>query len=141
MFSTLVGLDVIYEFFYNASSVTGFIIWLGISITHIRFRMAWKAQGHSVNELKYKARFFPLGSILTTIVFLVIIIGNVVVTIPGPGAVAADIIGFAGTFGIIPILLLIFAGYKITHKTKMVPLKEADFTMPAEHAYESSAEK
>ncbi|MDR2610480.1 MAG: amino acid permease [Clostridiales Family XIII bacterium] len=138
MFSTLVGLDAIYAFFYNASSVTGFIIWLGISITHLRFRQAWKAQGHSVSELKYKSKFFPFGPILAALVFLVIIIGNVWVMIPKAGAGTEDIIGFAGTFGIIPILLLIFVGYKIIHKTKMVPLKEADFTMPAEHAYDSA---
>jgi lysine-specific permease len=138
MFSSLVGLDIIYKFFYNASSVTGFIIWLGISITHFRFRRAWKAQGHSVDELKYKAKFFPVGPILAAVVFLVIIVGNVWVMIPGAGASADDIIGFAGTFGIIPILLIIFVGYKISHKTKMVPLKEADFTMPAEHAVDST---
>jgi lysine-specific permease len=134
MFSSLVGLDAIYSFFYNASSVTGFIIWLGISVTHFRFRRAWKAQGHSVDELKFKAKFFPVGPILAAVVFLVIIFGNVWVMIPGAGASADDIIGFAGTFGIIPILILIYVGYKISHKTKVVPLKEADFTMPAEFA-------
>jgi amino acid permease len=136
MFSSLVGLDVIYEFFYNASSVTGFIIWLGISVTHYRFRKAWKAQGHTADELKYKAKFFPFGPILAALVFLAIIIGNVWVMVPKAGAEAGDIIAFAGTFGIIPILIIIFIVYKVVHKTKLVPLKEADFTMPAEHAYE-----
>jgi lysine-specific permease len=141
MFSTIIGLDTIYEFFYNASSVTGFIIWLGISVTHFRFRRAWKAQGHTVDELKFKAKFFPFGPILAAIVFLIIIIGNVVVMIPGSGAGADDIIGFAGTFGIIPILILIFVGFKIKYKTKMIPLEKCDFTMPAEHTVtETSAE-
>ncbi|MDR1067657.1 MAG: amino acid permease [Clostridiales Family XIII bacterium] len=134
MLSSLVGLDTIYEFFYNASSVTGFIIWLGISVTHIRFRLAWKAQGHSVDELKFKAKFFPVGPILAAVVFLIIIVGNVIDMIPGPGAGADAIIGFAGTFGIIPILILIYVGYKFIRKTKVVPLKEADFTMPKEFA-------
>jgi lysine-specific permease len=136
MFSTIIGLDTIYKFFYNASSVTGFIIWLGISVTHYRFRKAWKAQGHSVDELKFKAKFYPVGPILAAAVFAVIIVGNVVVMIPPPGLAGAEmvnaVIAFSGTFGIIVILLLLYIGYKIARKTKVVPLKECDFTMPSD---------
>jgi lysine-specific permease len=134
MLSPFFGLDAIYTLFYSASSVTGFIIWLGISVTHWRFRRAWKAQGRSLDDLKFKARFYPVGPILAAIVFLIIIFGNVITLIPDPGADAAAVIEFAGTFGILPILVLIYVGYKVARKTKVIPLQEVDFTMPKEFA-------
>jgi amino acid permease len=42
-FSTAVGEHKIYQIFYNASSLSGFIIWLGIAVCHLRFRQAWTA--------------------------------------------------------------------------------------------------
>lgn len=54
-FASMVGEGKIYTIFYNASALSGFFIWLGISICHYRFRKAWVAQGHSISELKYKS--------------------------------------------------------------------------------------
>jgi len=132
--SKFIGTDSVYTFLYSISSISGFIIWLGISVTHWRFRRAWKAQGHSANDLKFKAKFYPVGPILAALVFLFVIIGNVVGMIPPPGAGASSVIEFVGTFIIIPVLILLYIGYKVIRKTKVVPLKDADFTMPVEFA-------
>ena len=43
-FATVVGDKKIYQLLYNASSLSGFLIWLGIAICHLRFRKAWVAQ-------------------------------------------------------------------------------------------------
>ncbi len=41
----------IYLFLVAASGLTGFIAWLGIAISHYRFRRAFKVQGHQLSEL------------------------------------------------------------------------------------------
>lgn len=67
--TTLVGLftflasifgNQVYTFLVSASGLTGFIAWIGIAVSHYRFRRAFKAQGHDLSELKYKAKWFPL---------------------------------------------------------------------------------
>ncbi|MDD3168640.1 MAG: amino acid permease [Eubacteriales bacterium] len=76
-FASLVGEGKIYMIFYNASGLTGFIIWLGIAVCHYRFRKAWVAQGHPIAELKYKSLLYPFGPILAMITIgFVIIFAN-----------------------------------------------------------------
>ena len=74
-FSTMVGDKKIYQVFYNASSLSGFIIWLGIAICHLRFRKAWVAQGRSLDDLKFKSRFYPYGPWLALVLFVVVLFG------------------------------------------------------------------
>src|SRR6202158_1877752 len=69
-FSTLVGDQKIYQLLYNASSLSGFLIWLGIAVCHLRFRRAWVAQGRSPEELKFKFKFYPYGPWLGGALFL-----------------------------------------------------------------------
>ena len=45
--SNYIGDQKIYQLFYNASSLSGFLIWLGIAVCHLRFRKAWVAQGRT----------------------------------------------------------------------------------------------
>lgn len=42
--------------------LANFFTWGCINLAHIRFRSAWKAQGHSIAELPYKAQFGVWGS-------------------------------------------------------------------------------
>ena len=47
-----------------ASGMTGFIAWVGIAISHFRFRRAFDKQNYDKSKLKYKAKLFPFGPIL-----------------------------------------------------------------------------
>lgn len=44
------------------SGLSYFFVWGSICLAHIRFRQAWKVQGHSLDELPYKAGFGVIGS-------------------------------------------------------------------------------
>ena len=44
------------------SGLSNFFIWGSVCIAHIRFRLAWKAQGHTEDELPYKAPLGVIGS-------------------------------------------------------------------------------
>ena len=126
-FASMVGEGKLYVIFYNASALSGFFIWLGISICHYRFRKAWVAQGHSVSELKYKSWLYPFGPIFAMITITIIIfLANMWVFS------SFTWFDFITNYLLIPVFPALYLIYKYVKKTKIVPLKECDFTLPDE---------
>jgi lysine-specific permease len=122
--STRVGDQKIYQIFYNASSLSGFLIWLGIAICHLRFRKAWLAQGRSVSELKFKSNFYPWGPWLAIVMFVVVILGaNIDVFRTDP----FSWFDFITEYMLIPLYLVIYFAHKYRHRTRLVPLKQCNF--------------
>ena len=75
-FLTSIFGDQVYTWLLNASGLTGFIAWLGIAVSHYRFRKAYMAQGRDINDLKFKAKWFPLGPILAFAMCVIVIFGQ-----------------------------------------------------------------
>ncbi|PCD05367.1 gamma-aminobutyrate permease [Peribacillus simplex] len=120
--ASLFGNGSVYIWLVNASALTGFIKWFGIAVSHYRFRKAYVAQGRDLNELPFKAKWYPLGPVITLLFFVVFIFGQTLFY--GDQISWAEIIA---TYIGLPIFLLLWLGYKIIKKTKMVPLMECDF--------------
>ncbi|KAK3076201.1 hypothetical protein LTS18_013638, partial [Coniosporium uncinatum] len=59
MMNISTGASEAYSYIVNLSGVSTFLVWGAISFVHIRFRQAWKAQGHSPDELPFKSLFYP----------------------------------------------------------------------------------
>jgi amino acid permease len=125
-FSTLVGDQKIYQLFYNASGLSGFLIWLGIAICHLRFRKAWVAQGRRLEDLKFRAKFFPYGPWLALILFLMVLFGANIGVFQAPVFSWFD---FITGYLMIPIFVLLYVGHKLRHKTRLVPLEDCNFNM------------
>ena len=119
---SLVGDGTIYLWLVNASGVAGFIAWLGIAICHYRFRKAFVAQGHSLNELKYKAKLFPFGPILAMILCAIIVVGQFFVY--KDFSFVGFMVAYVGAIG----FCLLWIIYKLVKKTKVVKLDEADLS-------------
>ncbi|MBC2138589.1 amino acid permease [Listeria innocua] len=119
---------VIYTWLLSASGLTGFIAWVGIAISHYRFRKAFIKQGHDLNELKYKAKFFPFGPILALILCILVIVGQDYVAFLKPEftnpawwqKIGISYIG-------LPIFLIFWLSFKFTNKTKVIPLEDCKF--------------
>ena len=123
--TSLSGDGTVYLWLVNASGLAGFIAWLGISISHYRFRKAFIAQGHSLDELKFKAKWYPFGPILATVLCAIVIVGQ------GMSAFSGDTIDWLGILVAyigIPLFLILYLGYKIVKRTKVVNPKEADLS-------------
>ncbi len=125
-FSTIVGEQKIYQLFYNASSLSGFLIWLGIAICHLRFRRAWVAQGRSVDDLKFKSKFYPYGPWLALILFVVVLFGANIGVFQTPVFSWFD---FVTGYLMIPVVVLLYLGHKWRNKTRLVPLKDCNFEL------------
>ncbi|WP_285397395.1 amino acid permease [Lysinibacillus sp. fls2-241-R2A-57] len=118
------GDGVVYIWLMNAIGITGFIFWLGISVSHYRFRKAYIAQGYSLDDLPYRAKWFPIGPIFAIACGLIVIIAQNFQAFMAEeidwGSVVAAYLG-------IPLFLSLWFGYKIIRKTKVVNLKDVDF--------------
>jgi lysine-specific permease len=125
-FSSLVGDQKIYQLFYNASGLSGFLIWLGIAICHLRFRKAWVAQGRSLDDLKFRAKFFPYGPWLAVVLFVVVLFGANIGVFQTPIFSWFD---FITDYLMIPGFLIFYLGHKYWYKTRLVPLKDCNFNM------------
>ena len=120
--ASLFGTGSVFIWLVNASALTGFIKWFGIAISHYRFRKAYVAQGRDLNELPFKAKWYPLGPVITLLFFVVFILGQNLLS--RHGFSWAEILA---TYIGLPIFLLLWIGYKIIKKTKVVPLMECNF--------------
>ncbi|MNZ53028.1 Lysine-specific permease [compost metagenome] len=124
-FASFFGDGVVYNWLLNASGMCGFITWLGIAISHYRFRRAFKAQGRDLNELPYKAKWFPFGPIFAFVLCIIVILGQNTAIFTGD---PIDWYGLVATYISIPLFIILWLGYKWTKGTKVIPLQECDLS-------------
>jgi len=118
------GDGAVYNWLLNASGLSGFIAWLGIAISHYRFRRAYVAQGKALSDLPYRSKWFPFGPLFAFAVCTVVILGQNYQAFLGDhikwGSVFVSYIG-------LPIFIAVWLIYKCVKKTKVVSLRECDF--------------
>ncbi|KAF9166623.1 hypothetical protein DFQ27_009450 [Actinomortierella ambigua] len=123
---SLLGEGQVYDWLLNISSISGFIAWLGIAASHLRFRKAYVAQGGDVSRLPYRAAFYPWGPIYAFILCTIVIIGQ------GYSEFTSDNpnwVNLVATYIGLPVFFALWGGYKLYYKTKVVPLMECDFSV------------
>ncbi len=120
-FTTSIFGQKIYMWLVAASGLTGFIAWVGIALSHYRFRRAFIKQGHQLSELKYHAKLFPLGPIIALILCIIVIGGQNI-----EAFVKWDWQQIGITYISVPLVLILYFGYKWKHHTKIIPLDEID---------------
>jgi lysine-specific permease len=123
-FSTRVGAQKIYEVLYNASALSGFMIWLGIAVCHLRFRKAWVAQGRSLSELKFRARFFPYGPWIAIVLFVIVLCGANSDVFHKPDVSWAQVLA---AYLMIPVFIALYVGHKLWRKSRLVSLRDCNF--------------
>jgi len=104
--------------------MTGFIAWLGIAISHYRFRRGYVKQGHSLADLPYVSPFFPFGPIFAFVLCLIITLGQ------NYQAFLQDRIDWGGvvaTYIGIPLFLLIWLGYRVTRGSRFISYRDMRF--------------
>jgi lysine-specific permease len=121
--ASLFGDGVVYTWLLNASGMSGFIAWLGIAISHYRFRKAYVAQGRDLNALPYKAKWFPFGPLFALILCTIVILGQNYSAFTGD---SIDWYGILVSYIGLPLFLIVWFGYKIVKKTKLIPLDQCE---------------
>ena len=121
--TAVVGEGTAYIWLINCSALIGFILWGGMALSHYRFRKGLKAQGHKIEDLKYKAKFYPIGPLFAIAMCILVIVFQ------DYGTFTSGNIDWGGVFVTyisVPVFLIIYFSYKIINKTKIVSLKDMD---------------
>ncbi|MCL9684339.1 amino acid permease [Legionella maioricensis] len=122
--SFLFGHDSIYLWLVNAGGLSGFIAWMGIAISHYRFRKAYIHQGKDLTQLPYLAKgypYVPLGIFFLCI--LIIASHNVIAFMHHDINWQELIISYIG----LPLFLLVWFSNKWINKTKIIHLSQCNF--------------
>ncbi|WP_368665552.1 amino acid permease [Neisseria sp. WF04] len=120
--------DNVYQYILAASGLTGFIAWLGIAVSHYRFRRAYVAQGKDLNALAYRAKWFPFGSLLALALCVLVIIGqDTELVLNGNFDWDRLIITYMG----LPVFFSFYFYHKLRYKTHKVPLEQVDLSQDA----------
>ena len=135
-FSFIFSPKAVYVWLLNTSGMTGFIAWLGIAISHYRFRRGYVAQGRNLADLPYVSPFFPFGPIFAFALCLIITLGQ------NYQAFLQDRIDWGGvvaTYVGIPLFLLIWLGYRLVRGSRFVITATCAFRMRGRAAYLDTA--
>lgn len=115
---------IAYRWLINATGVIGFVAWLGIALSHYRFRKALICQGKDPGTLAYRALWFPFGPLFALALCLFIVGGQ------GWCALTNAHVKWWYDLGVAYAGLLVFLccyiGYKVSRKTRLVPLSKVD---------------
>lgn len=74
--SKFISPDKVYVLLVSASSIAVLFAWIGICASHYKFRLWFKAKGHDLSELKFKAPFFPIGPMIAGALCIIVIIAQ-----------------------------------------------------------------
>ena len=101
----------------------GFIAWLGIAVSHYRFRKGYQAQGGRLEDLPYRAKLFPFGPLFAFALCLLITLGQNYQAFFGDHI---DWAGLVATYISLPLFIAIWWGYRLKHRSRLVPYREMD---------------
>jgi lysine-specific permease len=121
--TSLFGSGIVFTWLTNLTSLAGLITWVTISITHVRFRQGYVAQGRSLNALPYVAPLFPFLDIL------VIFFGTIIIIFQGYKTFFAPIVAsnvIATYIGLI-LAVVLYLSHKIWKRPGFVKNADMDF--------------
>ncbi|CAO3701476.1 unnamed protein product [Rhizopus stolonifer] len=121
--TSLFGSGVVFNWLTCLTSLAGLITWVSISITHVRFRQGYLAQGRSLSALPYVAPLFPLCDIIVIVIGTIIIFGQGYSTFIAPITASNVISSYIGLI----LAVVLYAGHKIWKRPGFVKNSEMDF--------------
>lgn len=114
----------------SISGLSSIFTWTSICLAHIRFRRAWKLQGHTLEEIAFTSQPGVYGSWVGFISNCLILIaqfwtGAWPVGYESLGALG-QVSSFFSSYLAAPIVIIFYLFYKITYKTKIMRCKDMD---------------
>ncbi|KAL2214621.1 putative general amino-acid permease GAP1, partial [Sarocladium strictum] len=123
---------VIFNWLLSLSSLSALFVYGSIGVAHIRFRMAWKAQGHTLDELPYKAATGVWGSYICVLINVLAFLGQTYVALYPVGG-SPDPNAFFQAYLAAPLAIFLYLSWKIyswfyypEHRAIWVPIKKID---------------
>ncbi|QSZ30950.1 hypothetical protein DSL72_000509 [Monilinia vaccinii-corymbosi] len=115
---------------YSISGLSSIFTWGSICLAHIRFRAAWKAQGHSLDELAFKSQVGVIGSWVGFILNVLVLIAQFWTALWPIGYGDLNSSEIAESFFLAylaaPVVLLFYIPYKLYYKTPFMKALDMD---------------
>ena len=121
--TSLFSSGVVFNWLTSLTSVAGVIVWVTISISHIRFRMGMKKQGRSLKSLPYVAPLYPFGDIFVIVIGCIVIAGQGYQKFMDP-IVPADCVAAYLT---VILCIILYVGHKVIMRPAFVKASDMDF--------------
>ncbi|TVY60843.1 putative amino-acid permease PB1C11.02 [Lachnellula suecica] len=119
--ASFIGAGQLWTWLQNLVGVSNQIAWLAISVTSLRFRAAIKLQGKE-HELPFKNWTYPWGPRIA------IVLNSVIILVQGWSSFSPKFSGvdFVSYYIELPIMVIMYVGWKLLKRTKLVRLGEMD---------------
>ncbi|KAI8379092.1 amino acid permease/ SLC12A domain-containing protein [Radiomyces spectabilis] len=121
--TSLFGSGVVFNWLTSITSLAGLITWISIAITHVRFRMGYKAQGRPMKNLPYKAPFFPLTDAFVIVIGAIVVCGQGYQTFYAP----IDAKNVVASYICLIVAVALYVGHKIFRRPAFVKKCDMDF--------------
>ena len=116
------------------SGLSSIFTWGSICLCHIRFRRAWKQQGHSLDQLAFRSQAGVIGSWVGFVFNVLVLVAQFWTGIaPVPNQDGTQVTGaaaltknFFADYLAVPIVLLFYIVYKTLYKTRVMRSKDMD---------------
>jgi amino acid transporter len=115
---------------YSLSGLSSIFTWGSICLAHIRFRAAWKAQGHELNELAFRSQVGVWGSWLGLAINILVLVAQFWTAVwpVAYGDYTSE--GIAENFFLAylaaPIVIVFYIPYKLWFKTPFMKASDID---------------
>lgn len=112
------------------SGLSSIFTWGSICLCHIRFRRAWKIQGHSLNELAFRSQPGVIGSWVGFAFNCLVLVAQFWVGFAPTGyasmSASALVENFFSAYLAAPVVLAFYIPYKLWYKTPFIRAKDMD---------------
>lgn len=108
--SSFIGNGVLFTYLVQISSLSGFLAWFGIALSHYRFRKYHLPRLGGLSSLPYRAKFYPYAQLLSLFVITLIITAQ---WIPMALTYHQSWIEIITTYTSVLIFLLTYVGHRM----------------------------
>lgn len=121
----------LFDWLLSISGLAALFTWGSICLAHIRFRMAWKRQGHTLDEIPFKAALGVAGSYIGLGLSILVFIAQMYVAIwpigGGPdGGAVNDAEGFFMSCLAFPVVVAFWIAGYIWKRPKFLTIDNID---------------
>jgi amino acid transporter len=106
----------VFNWLLAISGLSSFFTWGSICACHIMFRLAWKAQGHTLDELAFRAPFGVVGSCFGLLLNILCLIAQFYIAVFPIGA-SPSAEAFFQAYLAAPILIVFYVFWKVWKRT------------------------
>lgn len=124
----------VFSWLQALSGLSSIFTWGSICLAHIRFRRAWRIQGHSLDELAFRSQPGVVGSWIGFVFNVLVLIAQFWTGFapikpqygPPMTGTLAQVKSFFQAYLAAPFVLVCYIGYKVMYRTPVMRCKDMD---------------